>query len=83
VEDRFRSDRAGLSAVNGRRPGTRRCKVGWQREGTGMKNKIWLVLALVAVTGTVSGCVPVLIGAAGAVAVDEAIEQNQGGDGLF
>jgi hypothetical protein len=40
---------------------------------------IWLVLA----AAVMSGCAPLLIGGAGAVVVDEAIEQDQGGDGLF
>ena len=29
------------------------------------------------------GCAPVLIGAGAAVIVDQAVESNQGGDGLF
>jgi hypothetical protein len=44
-----------------------------------MQKIIWLVL----VTGVMSACAPLLIGGAGAVVVDEAIEQDQGGDGLF
>jgi hypothetical protein len=40
---------------------------------------IWLVLA----AAMTSACTPLLIGGAGAVVVDEAIEQDQGGDGLF
>jgi len=48
-----------------------------------MKNKIWLVMVLVTTGAAVSGCIPVIIGAAGAVAVDEVLENKQGGDGLF
>ena len=48
-----------------------------------MGNKLWLVLALVASGATISGCVPLVVGAAGAVVVDEVIERKQGGDGLF
>jgi uncharacterized protein YceK len=44
-----------------------------------MRKIVWLVL----VTAVMSGCAPLLIGGAGAVVVDEAIEQDQGGDGLF
>jgi len=51
--------------------------------GLGMGNKLWLVLALVASGATISGCVPLVVGAAGAVVVDEVIERKQGGDGLF
>ncbi len=43
-----------------------------------MQKVVWLVLAI-----AVSGCAPLLVGGAGAVVVDEAIEQDQGGDGLF
>jgi hypothetical protein len=53
---------------------------GWrERKGRQMQKIIWLVL----VTAAMSGCAPLLIGGAGAVVVDEAIEQDQGGDGLF
>jgi hypothetical protein len=31
----------------------------------------------------VSGCVPIAMGAAGAVVADKAVEQNEGGQGLF
>ena len=55
----------------------------WRQEDTSMKNNLFLTLALMVAGATFSGCVPVLIGAAGAVAVDEVLEQKQGGDGLF
>ena len=48
-----------------------------------MTNKFWLILTLVTGATALSGCVPVAIGAAGVVIADEAIEQDQGGDGLF
>lgn len=43
-----------------------------------MRPFIALVLA-----GALSACAPLLVGGAGAVVVDEAIEQDRGGDGLF
>ena len=46
-----------------------------------MHLKFWLVLTIA--TATLSGCAPVVIGAAGAVVADEVIEQEKGGDGLF
>ncbi len=48
-----------------------------------MLNKFWLILALTTVGATISGCAPVVLGAAGVVIVDEAMERDQGGDGLF
>ena len=48
-----------------------------------MQNKFWLILAVAMAGIAVSGCVPVAIGAAGVVVADEAIENDQGGDGLF
>ena len=46
---------------------------------TMVQKMMWLALVTVAM----SGCAPLLVGGAGAVIVDEAIEQDQGGDGLF
>ncbi|MEO8532079.1 MAG: hypothetical protein ABI459_12685 [Deltaproteobacteria bacterium] len=46
-----------------------------------MQKAIWLVLAIAAVS--LSGCVPVAIGATAAVVADKEIEKNKGGDGLF
>jgi hypothetical protein len=40
-------------------------------------------LAALSVTLILSACAPVLVGGAVAVVADEAIEQEQGGDGLF
>jgi protein involved in sex pheromone biosynthesis len=42
-----------------------------------------LRLALLAAALLLSACAPVLVGGAVAVVADEAIEQEQGGDGLF
>ena len=39
------------------------------------------ILALV--MAALSGCAPLIIGGAGAIVADEALEQNQGGDGVF
>ena len=47
-----------------------------------MRKTVWFVLALITVAA-LSGCAPLLFGGAGAVVADEAIEQDQGGDGLF
>jgi len=54
-----------------------------RQEDDNMQSKICQVLVLVVVCATVSGCTPLLVGAAGAVVVDEVMEQEQGGDGLF
>lgn len=43
--------------------------------------RMWLALAL-SMTA-LSGCAPLVVGAAGAVVVDEVMEQESGGDGLF
>lgn len=48
-----------------------------------MRMKYWLILALAAAPAILSGCAPVVIGAAGAVVADEVMEQEKGGDGLF
>lgn len=48
-----------------------------------MHKKLWLALTLVLMGTTVSGCAALVIGAAGAVVADEAVEQKNGGDGLF
>lgn len=48
-----------------------------------MRNKFGLILAIATTWAVLSGCVPLVIGAAGAVLADELIEQKQGGDGLF
>jgi hypothetical protein len=48
-----------------------------------MKNKLWLMVVLAAASAAVSGCVPAAIGAAGVVAVDQVMEDQDGDDGLF
>ena len=47
-----------------------------------MTKRFWMVLAVLATGTGVSGCAAAL-GAAGAVLVDQSMEQEQGGDGLF
>lgn len=47
-----------------------------------MHKTFWLIATLLAPT-LLSGCGPVVVGAAGAVVADEVIEQERGGDGLF
>jgi len=44
------------------------------------KSVLWAMM--VAAFG-VAGCAPLLVGGAAAVVADEAVEQDQGGDGLF
>lgn len=39
--------------------------------------------AVLAMILALSGCAPLVVGGAVAVVADEAIEQDQGGDGLF
>jgi hypothetical protein len=48
-----------------------------------MQNKLWRVIVLTMACAAVSGCTPLLVGAAGVVVVDEVMEQKQGGDGLI
>jgi hypothetical protein len=40
-------------------------------------------LTVLAVFLTLTGCAPLVVGGAVAVVADEAVEQDQGGDGLF
>lgn len=47
-----------------------------------MKTALWFVLAAMLSSVTLTGCGP-LLGAAGAVAADEVVEDDKGGDGLF
>jgi len=51
--------------------------------GQDMQRKLRLILAIVATWAVLSGCVPLVIGAGGAVLADKLVEQEQGGDGLF
>ena len=54
----------------------------WPRKGRIMHKRVWVAVTLAAMVA-LSGCAPLLIGGAGAIVADEAIEQEQGGDGLF
>jgi len=40
-------------------------------------------LATLLTLAALTACAPLLVGGAGAIVVDEALEQEQGGDGLF
>ena len=51
--------------------------------GQDMQSKLGLILAIAATWAVLSGCVPLVIGAGGAVLADKLVEQEQGGDGLF
>jgi hypothetical protein len=49
-----------------------------------MRARFWVAMALIGAGVGLGGCVPLVIGGAGAVVVDEAMEQKAGGgDGLF
>jgi hypothetical protein len=48
-----------------------------------MRLTLWKALAALLMTATLPACAPLLIGGGAAVVADEAIEQDQGGDGLF
>lgn len=48
-----------------------------------MQITLWKALAAVLALATLTACAPLLVGGAAAVVADEAIEQDQGGDGLF
>ena len=61
---------------------------GWLRAsvaagGQDMQRKLGLILAIAATWAVLSGCVPLVIGAGGAVLADKLVEQERGGDGLF
>lgn len=45
--------------------------------------KMGLVLLLALTALTTAACAPLLIGGAAVAVADEAVEQDQGGDGLF
>jgi hypothetical protein len=45
--------------------------------------KTGLTLVLLMAVLSAAGCAPLLIGGAGAIVADEAVEQDKGGDGLF
>ena len=48
-----------------------------------MPQTLLKALAALATVATLTACAPLIVGGAGAIVVDEAIEQDQGGDGLF
>ena len=48
-----------------------------------MMQRTGLVLLLALAALTSAGCAPLLIGGAAVTVADEAVEQDQGGDGLF
>ena len=54
----------------------------WSWKGRMMHKRVLGLVALIALVA-MSGCAPLLIGGGAAVVADEAIEQDQGGDGLF
>ena len=51
--------------------------------GQEMQSKLGQILGILAAWAVLSGCVPLVVGAAGVVIVDKVVEQKQGGDGLF
>ncbi len=51
--------------------------------GQEMQSKLGQILGILATWVALSGCVPLVVGAAGVVIVDKVVEQKQGGDGLF
>lgn len=50
---------------------------------TPMRTTAWRALAALITIASLSACAPLLIGGGAAIVADEAIEQDQGGDGLF
>ena len=48
-----------------------------------MQKKILAFLVLAVSAGLISGCVPLAVGAGGAVIADKVAEDQTGGDGLF
>ncbi len=57
--------------------------LGKTQEVRAMTMKFIRGLVLVVAAVGMAGCAPLLVGAAGAVVLDEAVERDQGGDGLF
>lgn len=48
-----------------------------------MMKRVSMLLVIGLAGSVVSGCAALVVGGAGAVIVDEAMEQQNGGDGLF
>jgi hypothetical protein len=46
-------------------------------------HRVRVITGVLAVFLVLAGCAPLVVGGAVAVVADEAIEQDQGGDGLF
>ena len=74
------TDRRKQMKVKIKRPENRPDQLARDKENT-MKRVLWLTMAMAAIS--LSGCVPVAIGATAAVVADQEIEKNKGGDGLF
>lgn len=53
------------------------------KDSTPMRMTSWKALALLITVTSLTACAPLLIGGGAAVVADEAMEQEQGGDGLF
>jgi hypothetical protein len=51
--------------------------------GETMMRKTGLMVLAALLVLTTAGCAPLLVGGAAAVVADEAVEQDNGGDGLF
>jgi len=73
--------RPGVSARSAR--DVRQTPHGARKGRQRMTMSIWKALAAAAVVAALTGCAPLLIGGGAAIVADEAIEQDQGGDGLF
>ncbi|HSF63716.1 MAG TPA: hypothetical protein VLA78_04980 [Paracoccaceae bacterium] len=48
-----------------------------------MHRTLWKAMATMVICATLSACAPLVVGGAAAIVADEAVEQNEGGDGLF
>ena len=48
-----------------------------------MRLTLWKAIAALMILTTLPACAPLLIGGGAAIVADEAVEQDQGGDGLF
>ena len=48
-----------------------------------MQTTLWRALAALVAVATLTACAPLLIGGGAAIIADEAVEQDEGGDGLL
>jgi hypothetical protein len=55
----------------------------WRKTNMGAKMKLGITILLIAACAALQGCVPIAVGAAGAVAADKVVENRNGGEGLF